>query len=276
MHLPDGPQLDLSAQVAMVKAKARPWRSIIALVLAIAAGVMSSWAHRGFQDYFSTDHVPKQIIAAACTVAFCALASIATYGLSGNARTVLEPRAGAAHAAIVRYALLLVGAFTTLIVTLDLFRVPVGQLVLGGALTSVFVGIAAQQALGNVFAGIVLLVARPFRVGDRVRMRAGAIGGEIEGTVTEIGITYVRLFSAGVVVSVPNSQVLNAVVGPVPPDSGPADSRPADSRPADSRPADSRPADSRPADSGQADGVTRGHSDNVPPGQLPPGEPSPR
>ena len=256
MHLPDGPQIDLSAQVAKVKAKARPWRSIITLVLAIAAGVTSSWAHRAFHDYFSADHVPKQIIAAAATVAFCAFASIATYGLSGNARTVLEPHAGAAHAAIVRYALLLVGAFTTLIVTLDLFRVPVGQLVLGGALTSVFVGIAAQQALGNVFAGIVLLVARPFRVGDRVRLRAGAIGGEIEGTVTEIGITYVRLFSGGVVLSVPNSQVLNAVVGPVPPNGVPAAAAPASSAPVAS--------------------VPSGNSDNVPPGQLPPGEPSPR
>jgi len=251
MHLPDGPQLDLSAQVAMVKAKARPWRSIIALVLAITAGVVSGWAHHGFHTYFSSEHVPKQIIAAASTVAFCAFASIATYGLSGSARTVLEPRAGAAHAAIVRYALLLIGAFTTLIVTLDLFQVPVGQLVLGGALTSVFVGIAAQQALGNVFAGIVLLVARPFRVGDRVRFRAGAIGGELEGTVTEIGITYVRLLSAGVVLSVPNSQVLNAVVGPVPPDSAPPASVPPASAP-------------------------REQSDNVPPGHLPPGEPSPR
>jgi small-conductance mechanosensitive channel len=251
MHLPDGPQLDLSAQVAKVKAKARPWRSIIAMMLAIAAGAVSGWAHQGFHEYFTTEHVPKQIISAACTVAFCAFASIATYGLSGTARTVLEPRTGAAHASIVRYALLLVGAFTTLIVALELFRVPVGQLVLGGALTSVFVGIAAQQALGNVFAGIVLLVARPFRVGDRVRLRAGAIGGELDGTVTEIGITYVRLFSGGVLLSVPNSQVLNAVVGPVPPDSAP-------------------PASSPPAS------VPRGHSDNVPPGHLPPGEPHPR
>lgn len=217
MHLPDGPQLDLSEQVAIVRAKVRPWRSIIALVLAIAAGVASAWAHDSFHSFFGSEHVPKQLIAAGGAIAFCAFASIATYGLSGNARDVLKPRAGAAHAAIVRYALLLIGAFTTLMVTLELFSVPVGQLVLGGALTSVFVGIAAQQSLGNVFAGMVLLFARPFQVGDEVRFRAGALGGELQGTVTEIGITYVRLFSGGTVLSVPNSQVLNAVVGPVPP-----------------------------------------------------------
>ena len=215
MH--DGPQLDLSAQVAKVQARARPWRSIIALVLAIAAAVTSEWAHRGFRDFFASAGVPKQFIAAGCAAAFCAFASIATYGLSGKARDVLTPRTGTAHAAVVRYALVLIGAFTTLVITLELLHVPVGQLVLGGALTSVFVGIAAQQSLSNVFAGIVLLLARPFRVGDAVRLQAGALGGVLDGTVTEIGITYVRLAVNGSMMAVPNSQVLNAVVGPVPP-----------------------------------------------------------
>jgi small-conductance mechanosensitive channel len=216
MHLQDGPQIDLSAQVAKVKAKTRPWKSIIALGFAIAAAAASEWKRREFTTYFSPGHVPSQIIAAATAVAFCVFGSIATYGLSGNARSVLLPRAGTSHAAVVRYALLLIGGFTTLVVTLILFDVPVGQLVLGGALTSVFVGIAAQQALSNVFAGIVLLLAHPFRVGDTIRLRAGAIGGQIDGTVTEIGITYVRLDAGGSIMSVPNSQVLNAIVGPVP------------------------------------------------------------
>jgi len=220
MHLPDGPQVDLSAQVAKVQAKARPWKSIIALVFAIAAAVTSGWAHRGFRDFFVGAAVPRQFIAAGCAVAFCAFASIATYGLSGKSRDVLEPRAGPAHAAVVRYALLLIGAFASLVITLELLRVPVGQLVLGGALTSVFVGIAAQQSLSNVFAGIVLLLARPFQVGDAVRLQAGALGGQLDGTVTEIGITYVRLAVNGSMMVVPNSQVLNAVIGPVPPGSG--------------------------------------------------------
>ena len=70
---------------------------------------------------------------------------------------------------------MIVGAFTTLLLTLVLFGVPVSQLVLGGALTTVFVSIAAQQALGNVFAGLVLMLARPFKVGDDIRLRAGAL-----------------------------------------------------------------------------------------------------
>jgi small-conductance mechanosensitive channel len=216
MHAHDGPQLDLSAQVARVRVKARPWKSIIALVLAIAAAATSGWAHSYFQHFFAVKGPVHQIIAAATAVAFCVFASAATIGLSGKARDVLEPVAGASHAAIVRYALVLIGAVTTLFVTLSLFGVPIGQLLLGGALTSVFVGIAAQQALSNVFAGLVLMLAHPFKVGDAIRMRAGALSGEIDGTVTEIGITYVRMSCTGGMVSIPNSQVLNAVVGPLP------------------------------------------------------------
>jgi small-conductance mechanosensitive channel len=216
MHLQDGPQLDLSAQVAKVREKARPWRSIIALTLAIAAAATSGWMRHDFHSYFARTQQLSQIIAAGCAVAFCAFGIIGTYSLSGNARAVLEPRTGPSHAAVVRYAILLLGVFTTLVITLLLFSVPVGQLVLGGALTSVFVGIAAQQALSNVFAGIVLLLARPFRVGDAIKLRAGALGGELDGTVTDIGITYVRLDTGTSIMSVPNSQVLNAVVGPLP------------------------------------------------------------
>jgi small-conductance mechanosensitive channel len=209
----DGKQVDLSAQVERVKRKTRPWKSIIALLLAIAAAVISRQAHRGA---FTGRDLTDQSIAVGTAVLFCVFGSTATYGLAGKARELLEPRMGTSHAAIVRYALLLIGAFVTLLITLELFGVPVGQLILGGALTSVFVGIAAQQALGNVFAGLVLLIARPFRVGDTIRLRAGALGGTLDGLVTDIGITYVRLNTDGSAMSVPNSQVLNAVVGPVP------------------------------------------------------------
>jgi hypothetical protein len=209
---------DLSVQVAKVRAKTRPWKSIIALSLALIAAGTSGWARSQFTHFFAdTAGVVNQLIAAVTAVAFCVFASAATIGLSGKAREVLQPVIGTSHSAVVRYALVLIGAVTTLVVTLVLFDVPVGQLLLGGALTSVFVGIAAQQALSNVFAGLVLLLARPFKVGDSIRLRAGALSGEIGGTVSEIGITYVRLATADGMVSVPNSQVLNAVVGPLPP-----------------------------------------------------------
>jgi small-conductance mechanosensitive channel len=214
----NGRQIDLSAQVERVKRRTRPWKSIIALLLAVAAVVVSHDARRG--TLFVGNDVAHELTADGTAALFCLFGSMATYGLAGQSRQLLEPRVGTAHAAVVRYVILIVSAFATLVITLELFTVPVGQLVLGGALTSVFVGIAAQQALGNVFAGLVLQFARPFRVGDSIRLRAGALGGQLDGIVTDIGITYVRFKVDGTVMSIPNSQVLNAVVGPIPPDEG--------------------------------------------------------
>jgi small-conductance mechanosensitive channel len=209
-------QVDLAEHVKRVRRRTRPWRSIIALLLAIAAAVISHQSRYDRHFLFTASPRTDHVVAACTAVLFLIFGSLATYGLAGQARQLLEPRAGTPHAAVVRYTILIVGGFTTLILTLELFAVPVGQVILGGALSTVFVGIAAQQALGNVFAGLVLLFARPFQVGDAIRLRAGALGGTIDGVVTDIGITYVKLNVGGSPVSVPNAQVLNAVVGPIP------------------------------------------------------------
>jgi small-conductance mechanosensitive channel len=61
--------------------------------------------------------------------------------------------------------------------TLALLTIPVQQLLVGGALTGVIVGIAAQQPLSNLFAGLVLLITRPLAVGQWVGIHSGALGG---------------------------------------------------------------------------------------------------
>jgi hypothetical protein len=206
-------ELDMSAQVAKVKARARPWRSIIALFLALcglAAGEFGRYSRH-------VDGATETILIYAGAAVFLVFGLVASFGLSGQARDLLRPRIGAAHAGVVRYALVLASIFTVLVITLNIARVPVGQLVLGGAVTGVLLGIAAQQSLSNLFAGMVLLFARPFRVGDRVRFRAGALAGLLDGTVTDISIAYVRLETSDGLVYVPNSQALAACVGPLPP-----------------------------------------------------------
>lgn len=206
---------ELSTQVALVKEKTRPWKETIALVLAIGAAVVSHRAVRIFLPVV-TERRYADAIGYALAIVFLALGTVAVLGISAKARAVFEPRLGSAHAAVIRYALLLVGVILVVVITLQLFRVPVGQLVVGTALTSVLLGIAAQQSLSNIFAGMVLLLSRPFRVGDPIRLRAGALGGQLEGVVTEIGITYIRLDTGETIMSVPNSQVLAAAVGPIP------------------------------------------------------------
>jgi small-conductance mechanosensitive channel len=208
--------------MARVKEKTRPWKETIALVLAIGAAVVSHNADSIFSDVGqkTISQLPR-VLTYVFAVVFLVLGVIAVLGIAGKTRNFLRPRLGSSHADIIRYAIDLVGIVIVVVVTLDLCRVPVGQLLVGGALTSVLLAVAAQQSLANIFAGMVLLLSRPFHVGDHIRLRAGALGGQLDGTVTEIGVTYIRLDTGETIMSVPNAQVLAAAVGPIPVDPDP-------------------------------------------------------
>jgi small-conductance mechanosensitive channel len=219
-------QLDLAQQVASVKARARPWRAIIFSVLAVAAAAVSFAAGRGMDSLFAQGHLTSSIVAASAAVAFFVFATVAVVSLARRARDTLESVTGSAHAAVVRYTIVLFGAILTIAITLFLLKVPVGQLLVGGAFVTIMITIAGQQSLSNIFAGLVLLLSRPFQVGDAILLRSGALSGQLEGTVTEIGITYLRLDTGNGVVLLPNSQVLAAAVShqtPAPQPSGPMD-----------------------------------------------------
>jgi small conductance mechanosensitive channel len=88
-------------------------------------------------------------------------------------------------------------------------------LAVGGALAAVVIGLAAQQTLGNLIAGMVLIAARPFRVGDRVRLQAGALGGPVEGAVVNLGLLYTTIDQPRDPIMVPNNMVLASSVVPL-------------------------------------------------------------
>lgn len=107
-----------------------------------------------------------------------------------------------------------VGYFVVVVSVLQVLEQPVQGLLLGGALTGVILGLAAQQVLANFFAGLVLAVVRPFAVGDHVILRSGPLGGEYEGAVADMNLFYVRLLTDRGPVDLPNAGVLSAAVGP--------------------------------------------------------------
>jgi small-conductance mechanosensitive channel len=201
-----------------------PWRAIITLVLALAcleavrmAGVPldKSTPKTATIGHFAVQPGTGHVVTIVGAAAFCVLGLVSAFGFANWARSTLQTVIGAAYAAIGRYVLVLAGISLVAIVTLAMLSFPVRQLVVGGAVTGVLISIAAQQSLANLFAGVMLQFARPFRVGDRVRVRSGALAGTIEGTVTEFSITYVRLETAEGQVLLPNAQVLAAAVSPV-------------------------------------------------------------
>ena len=123
----------------------------------------------------------------------------------------MDPATAGTVGFVVRALLVVLVAIVALSVAGASFK----TLLVGGGFTAVIVGLAAQQTLGNGFAGMVLLSARPFRVGERVRLQAGAVGGTVEGIVSSLGLLYTTLTAGADQIMIPNSVVLSAVVVPL-------------------------------------------------------------
>ena len=86
---------------------------------------------------------------------------------------------------------------------------------LGGAVTAVVIGLAAQSTLGNVIAGIMLQASRPFRVGERVRLQGDTLGATVEGTVASQGLIYTVFARGNGTFLVPNNAALSATIVPL-------------------------------------------------------------
>ncbi|MFL5845263.1 MAG: mechanosensitive ion channel domain-containing protein [Solirubrobacteraceae bacterium] len=139
------------------------------------------------------------------------------YAITRDAGRLLGPalfrRMDPPTAGTVGFLIRLVGIIVITAIALRIAGVGADQLAVGGAFTAIIAGLAAQQTLGNLFAGLVLLSARPFRVGDRVKLQGSGI--EIEGVVSSLGLLYTSFDYGENTTMVPNSSVLNVAVTPL-------------------------------------------------------------
>lgn len=127
----------------------------------------------------------------------------------------LFKRVDPATAGTIGFLIRLATITVALLVALRIAGLDARTLAIGGAVTAVVLGLAAQQTVGNLFAGTVLLSARPFRVGERVRLQGGAIAGQIEGIVSSLGLLYTTLAAGDDRIMIPNSVVLNMAITPM-------------------------------------------------------------
>jgi small-conductance mechanosensitive channel len=140
---------------------------------------------------------------------------IATRRTAAGLGHLVSSRTMPAAGAAVRLIATGVGYIVIFSALLGLLDVSIEHLLVGAGLAGVVLGIAAQQSLSNVFAALVLLLARPFVVGDRIRLRSGALGGIFEASVLGISLTYVTLRTDDGILKVPNSVMLGTALGPI-------------------------------------------------------------
>ena len=179
------------------------------VLLPMIAGVLILYANR--QRLFGVDE-PVRI---ATVLALVALGWQFARDLGRAAGPTLFRRMDPGTAGTVGF---IVRFFTIVVAVLVALRVAgldPRTLAVGGAFTAVILGLAAQQTFGNLFAGLVLLSARPFRVGDRVRLQGGGLAGQIEGVVSSLGLLYTTFSDGEDQIMVPNNVVLSVAVVPL-------------------------------------------------------------
>ncbi|MEM4704147.1 MAG: mechanosensitive ion channel [Candidatus Bathyarchaeia archaeon] len=130
-----------------------------------------------------------------------ALERIISRYLSGFARHAhLEPNV--ANSLILTFRLLILFGAVSLMIKVG--GLPTDLVVTFSALGGAAVGFASTKTIGNFIAGLYLLAARPFKVGDYVRI------GTVEGIVAEMSINYTKIQTIGNnVVSISNLQVMD-------------------------------------------------------------------
>jgi small-conductance mechanosensitive channel len=200
-------EVGLARQLSRRVVRKARWHTVVFALLLVGLVVADHYR----DQWFGVD-APASIVAATLMlVVGWQLARDLGRALGPTLFRRLDPGAAGTVGFIARFVTMAIAVFAALHVA----GLDPRTLAVGGAVTAVVLGLAAQQTFGNLFAGTVLLTARPFRVGERVRLQGGPLAGQIEGTVSSLGLLYTTFANGDDAVMVPNSVVLSVAVTPL-------------------------------------------------------------
>ena len=97
--------------------------------------------------------------------------------------------------------------FIIVLIIVGVFKPPTATLLAVSASLGIAVGFASQDIIKNIFGGVIILLDRPFMVGDKIEV------GSHYGEVVEIGLRSIRIVTADdSLVSIPNGELMNQSV----------------------------------------------------------------
>ena len=98
---------------------------------------------------------------------------------------------------------------TAIIIALDLLGVNVVPFIAGAGVAGVAIGFAAKDTLSNLIAGILLIIDRPFEVGDRIEVWSAPAGTATWGDVIDIGLRATKIKTTdNIVIIIPNNEIM--------------------------------------------------------------------
>jgi len=145
------------------------------------------------------------------TVTWALIALVGVWILGHTIQTTTSQLIGTAGATTVRKIVTVVLVFVIIFASLGRLGIDLSAYLVSLGVTAVVIGFAAQTTIGNLIAGMLVLISKPFRKGDYIRVNI--TGGPIEGRLEEISFLRSRVVTNdGVSISVPNTVMLTVPI----------------------------------------------------------------
>jgi len=152
------------------------------------------------------------------------VAYVVAHSVTSATSAVLERRGVASRGHAVRLFINLLVAVGAILFLFNLAGVSAESIFLGSAFAGIVIGLAAQTVLANVFAGLLIVLADPYRPGDRVAFVTSSYGAlppsyphemmypHYSGVIRDVGLIYTIVdLDNGGQAKFPNGIVLNAL-----------------------------------------------------------------
>ncbi len=98
---------------------------------------------------------------------------------------------------------------TAIILALDVLGINIMPFVAGAGVAGIAIGFAAKDTLSNLIAGVLLLIDRPFEVGDRIEVWSAPANSATWGDVIDIGLRATRIKTTdNIIIVIPNNEIM--------------------------------------------------------------------
>jgi small-conductance mechanosensitive channel len=175
-------------------------------------------------QFFASRGVTHPFFLAIEAGAVCLVAYVVAQSLTSASNAILERRGISSRSHAVRLFFNILVAIAAILVIFSLAGVSAESLFLGSAFAGIIVGLAAQTVLANVFAGLLIVLADPYRPGDRVSFVTVSYGAlapsyphemmypGYSGTIRDVGLIYTVIeLDGGGLAKFPNGIALTAL-----------------------------------------------------------------
>ena len=98
---------------------------------------------------------------------------------------------------------------TAIVLALDILGINVMPFIAGAGVAGIAIGFAAKDTLSNLIAGVLLIIDRPFEVGDRIEVWSAPAGSASWGDVIDIGLRATKIKTTdNIVIIIPNNEIM--------------------------------------------------------------------